>query len=308
MSSTLAPKQYAVLAPGGSLSTVRGYHILANDGVLTQHQGYAIGSMASAYAAGVASDQSYAILTNPAAVTAQSGNVVARHDVAILSTRGYVVMQTFYPPYVDLNLEYPFAEKQFPTTVSYGSSGGPGFKTSIFSVDSGVVHANAEWERLRARYTVEFDHCPQEDIEAVEDFFYSMRGKAIGFRYKDWQDYQISKHNVVVGDGNSVSFQLFKRYRSGAHTFDRMIRKPVRGTVSSLYLDGVEQVLDRDFFVNYSTGEITFVTPPAAGAVGYLEYCEFDVPVRFDTDRLTVSAEDFNQYSIGSLDLIEILV
>jgi len=304
MASTAIPKHYALLSPGGSLSGIRGYQMLTNQNAIRTSSGYAIGNVAG----GVAGMQAYAVIANPASVTAQNGYAVNRHDVAIISSRGYAVMSTYYPPYGDLNLDFPFSENQFPPSLSYGSSGGPGFKTSIFTVDSGVAHANAEWDRLRARYEVDFDSVPGADIELVEAFFYGMRGKAVGFRFKDWNDYQIVNQNVVIGDGNSVSFQLFKRYRSGANIFDRFIKKPVRGSVSSMFLDGVEQVLNRDFFMNYSTGAITFRVAPVAGAVGNLEYCEFDVPVRFDTDSLMVSAEDFDQYSISSLSMIEILV
>jgi uncharacterized protein (TIGR02217 family) len=89
--------------------------------------------------------------------------------------------------------------------------------------------------------------------------------------------------------------------------FDRFIKKPVRGSVSSLYLDGDELILNRDFYMNYTNGLITFAEAPPAGSVGNLAYCEFDVPVRFDTDKLMVAAVDFDQYSISSLSMIEIL-
>lgn len=304
MASTASPHSYALLSPGGSVSSAHGYQILSNQNAVRAHCGYVVGAVAG----GAAGMQAYAVVANPASVTAQTGYTVSRNDVAVISTRGYAVMSTFYPPYGALHLDFPYSENRFPPSLSYGSSGGPGFKTSIFTVDSGVAHANSEWDRLRARYEVDFDSVPGADIELVESFFYGMRGKAVGFRFKDWNDYQIVSQNVVIGDGHSTSFQLFKRYRSGANVFDRFIKKPVRGSVSSLYLDGEEYVLNRDFYMNYSSGIITFQAAPPAGAVGNLEYCEFDVPVRFDTDSLRVSAEDFDQYSISSLSMIEILI
>jgi uncharacterized protein (TIGR02217 family) len=256
----------------------------------------------------VSKQQAYAALSNPASITDSTGYAVIRNDDSVHNVKGYIVLYSFYIPYDEIDIEYPFCEERFPTSVSYGSSGGPGFKTSVFQVDSGLVHTNQEWDRLRARYDVTFDYCPRADIEEVENFFYAMRGQAIGFRYKDWSDYQIVNQNVVIGDGNSNRFQLFKRYRSGGYTFDRMIKKPVRGQIGTFTLDGVELVLNRDFYVNYASGELIFNTPPEAGAIGHLAYAEFDVPVRFDTDALVVSAEDFNQYSISSLNMIEILV
>jgi uncharacterized protein (TIGR02217 family) len=304
MVATAIPKAYLLIGSVANVPTVHGYQVLGNSGCIVQAQNYAALSHDGAASAVC----SYVVLINPASVTAE--NTYALHHVRsqVLESKGYAILSSLYPPYEDLTVEFPFAEARFPTSVSYGSTGGPGFKTTIFTVDSGVANATAEWERLRARYSVEFDTTPEAEIEEVEAFFYSMRGKAVGFRFKDWNDYNIVNQNVVLGDGSSNHFQLFKRYRSGPTYFDRMIRKPVRGTVSSIYLDGVEQILNREFFMNYSTGVISFVVPPAAGAVGRIEYVEFDVPVRFDTDELMVSAEDFNQYAISGLDMIEILV
>lgn len=307
MPAELHPRTYALVNRGGALFP-RPYFIFGMDHKVSQAHAYAINTVGSGTEAGSGAQQAYAVISNPSSVPGRRTYSVNRHDQAVHAFKGHVVLQTFYPPYEELNITYPFAEHRFPESVSYGSSGGPGFKTSVFGVDSGIVNTNAEWDRLRARYNVTFDFCPRSDIDLVENFFYAMRGKALGFRFKDWNDYQISNQNVVVGDGGAVSFQLFKRYRSGTNTFDRIITKPVRGTVGSLYVDGIEFVLDRDFFMNYATGAITFNTALASGAVGNLTSCEFDVPVRFDTDQLVVSAEDFNQYSISNLEMIEILV
>lgn len=200
-----------------------------------------------------------------------------------------------------------FIESRFPESVSYGSSGGPGFKTSVFTVDSGIAHANAEWTRLRGKYTVEFDGVSEEDINAVCAFFYVARGMALGFRYKDWSDYQLTDQYVLVGNGVDVTFQISKRYQSGPAYFNRPIRKLVPGTVSPLVLNGSPLTLGDDYTINPNNGTITMSTPPVSGAVGFIEYAEFDVPVRFNTDTLSVSCTDFNQYSISGLDLIEIL-
>lgn len=296
-------KGYAVLGPGANSHKSNSY-VLAQASGLADVKTYALAGLSG----GPASVGAYAVLSNPSSASASTSYAIHRNDVSVLSSMGYVVLEVRFPPYTDLSTEFPFCEERFPEHISYGSSGGPGFRTSMFTVDSGIAQADAAWDRIRARYNVEFDHVPGADIEQVERFFYGMRGKAVGFRFKDHQDYQIANQNVIIGDGQSLVYQLFKRYRSGSEFYDRMIRKPVRGTVSPIYLDGVEQVLNRDFFVNYSNGNIVFIVPPPAGAVGFLPYCEFDVPVRFDTDKLVVRAEDHDMYSISSLELIEILV
>jgi uncharacterized protein (TIGR02217 family) len=58
-------------------------------------------------------------------------------------------------------------------------------------------------------------------MDAVIAFFYARAGKARGFRFKDWKDYQATSEAVVsIGSGN---FQLVKRYASGSQTYIRTI-------------------------------------------------------------------------------------
>lgn len=316
-------KGYAIQNTGAAgVKAARAYSIGSASGIRFQ-TAYAALSVSSSVSALMA----YAVMANPASVTGLRAFALARNDQAVIAAMGYVILTSGIPPYEALDMDFDFAdgdyittaevaagnnrilsEARFPVSISYGSSGGPGFKTSIFTVDSGIAHANAEWDRLRARYSVDFDSVPLEDLERVEAFFYAMRGMAKGFRFKDWNDYQIVNQNVLIGDGVTKQFQLFKRYRSGPSYYDRPIKKPVRGTFSSIFLNGVEQVLNREFKVNYSNGLITFENAPPPGSVGFLPYVEFDVPVRFDSDEFMVSAVDHNQYSISGLDLIEILV
>ncbi|WNL50655.1 minor tail protein [Ruegeria phage RpAliso] len=304
MSSDTFPRGYLVENPSGSFTKAGSYIVHAPASGVPKLNGYAV----EAVLGSASRINHYVPLVNPSSIMGTRSFVSHRHDVAVLANRGYAVLRTQYPPYGELDLQYPFCEKQFPPSVSYGTSGGPGFKTSLFTVDSGIANAHSEWDRLRARYSVELDMVPEADIHEVENFFYGMRGMGVGFRFKDWNDYQIVNQNVLIGDGTSTAFQLFKRYRSGAEYYDRIIRKPVRQENMDFYLDDVLLTETREFYINYATGVITFVEPPAAGAVGYLPYIEFDIPVRFDTDVLEVSAEDFNQYSISGLELIEILV
>ena len=81
----------------------------------------------------------------------------------------------------------------------------------------------------------------QAQIDELIAFFRARRGKAYGFRFKDWTDYKVTGELLGTGDDVKTQFQLAKRYPSGSLIEVRTITKPVAGTVR-VYKDGVEQV------------------------------------------------------------------
>jgi len=57
--------------------------------------------------------------------------------------------------------------------------------------------------------------------------------------------------------------------------------------------------------VNYSAGEIVFTRPPVKGVVITASF-EFDVPVRFDTDYLNASIDNYGSSSWNNIPLVEV--
>jgi uncharacterized protein (TIGR02217 family) len=107
---------------------------------------------------------------------------------------------------------------------------------------------------------------------------------------------------IGAGDGETEAFQLVKRYESGSQAWVRRIVKPVAGTVRAA-LAGVEQL--SGWSANATTGIVTFDTAPASGVLITAGF-EFDVPVRFDTDRLDVTWDLDRLGSIASIPLVEV--
>lgn len=68
-------------------------------------------------------------------------------------------------------------------------------------------------------------------------------------------------------------------------------------------LAGAEQV--SGWSVDATTGIITFAAAPASGVLVTAGF-EFDVPVRFDTDRLDVTWDLDRLGSIASIPLVEV--
>jgi uncharacterized protein (TIGR02217 family) len=178
-----------------------------------------------------------------------------------------------------------FHEVTIPETISYGVSGGVGFKTDIIENFAGFEQRNISWSQIKGRWTISYNTRNKSDLAILNAFFIARRGKAYGFRFKDWSDYQAINASIGIGNGTATTFQLIKIYSDTASSYVRSIKKPVSGTVK-IYLNGTLQ--SSGYSVNYTTGIITFITAPSSGVVITADF-EFDVPVRFDTDQANIS-------------------
>jgi len=196
-----------------------------------------------------------------------------------------------------------FEEIQFPTDISYGATGGPMFMTDVVATVSGHEQRNSKWSQSRAKYNVASGIKTESQWQALIAFFRTRKGKAVGFRFKDWSDYQGTNEAIGTGDGVTADFQLVKIYSSNI-AVSRDITKPVAGT-TKIYVDSVLQA--SGVSVDTTTGIVTFTTAPAIAEVITADF-EFDVPVRFDTDELAISMDSFDAGSWNNIPLIEVRI
>lgn len=187
-----------------------------------------------------------------------------------------------------------FLEIQFPTGISYGSVGMPGFANEVIEFAGGAEAVNQNWSRPREEWNVAFGVKTEADVKELYEFFMVCAGRFHGFRYKNWYDYAAVLPNPIgTGSGALQTFQLYKRYLKLGNYLDRKITKPVAGT-TSVYLNGVLQ--SSGWSIDTTTGVITFTSPPGAGVVVSAAF-EFDVPMRFDSDKLPVTLSTYQALS-----------
>jgi uncharacterized protein (TIGR02217 family) len=124
-----------------------------------------------------------------------------------------------------------FIEIQFPRDISYGATGGPVYSTDVVSMFSGHEQRNSNWKNSRAKYNISTGVKTEGQWQALISFFRACKGKAIGFRFKDWGDYQAKNQQIGIGDGVKTEFQLVKIYTSGSYVVTREINKPVVGSL-----------------------------------------------------------------------------
>lgn len=205
-----------------------------------------------------------------------------------------------------------FHDVLFPPEISYGSAGGPKFKTTIFTADSGYEQRNIDWSATRAEYDVSHGIKNQDQMDELTAFFYGRRGRAYGFRFKDFNDFRIKQQLIGIGDGVKTEFQIVKTYTDTndvtgeTHSFTRKLFKIAWDTIAGVTMGAAVQAQGTDYTVNYNTGVVTFAVPPLDSAEVRIGAGEFHVPVRFDTDHLDATHEFWNTQTWGSIPLIEV--
>lgn len=223
---------------------------------------------------------------------------------------------------------------RLPEDIERGAVGGPRFNTTVLELDSGFEKRNQNWQDTRAEYDIgfglleKFTTDPAQlklDLDDLINFFYTVRGKAYSWRFKDWSDYEvgiqngvdISAQTIALGDDSTVLFQLFKRYNfeSSTNPHDRLLTKIVASSYR-FYRDGglLVEGGGNDYTIDIDTGLLTLnVALASTGGTGpggeevLSGRWEYDVHARLDTDDLKVNMEIFNAGSWPQIPVVELL-
>lgn len=213
-----------------------------------------------------------------------------------------------------------FHDVRFPDDISRGLTVRRSFNTLVLASESGYEQRVGQWTRSR----IEFELSPQvyneTTIERIRAFFEARQGRLYGFRCRDWTDFYVgytkqlgsstwplgTPHVFATGNGTQTAFQLERRYVSGSTIVDRKITRPLTGFTPApfrVWVGGVE--LTSGWSLNASTGVVTFTSAPANGAeIAWAGL--FDLPVRFDTDSLSLGLDALNIGSTSGLRIIEL--
>ena len=122
----------------------------------------------------------------------------------------------------------------------------------------------------------------------------------------DLKDIGFEDQVIAHGDGVTSEYRLARAYASGGASYSRPITKPVLGTVK-IGVQRAQMVESIHFTVDYATGMISFEHPPEEDveiSAGF----EFDVPVRFDTDRIQTSVASFQAGDVPNVPVVEVRI
>ena len=208
-----------------------------------------------------------------------------------------------------------FHEIRFPANLSFGSIGGPERRTEIVTLANGFEERNTPAAYSRRRYDAGLGLRSLDDLEDLIAFYEARMGQLHAFRWKDWGDYKSCRPSQTpnfmdqllgIGDGKREVFGLVKIYQSGAQSYARQIKKPVLGSVT-VAVAGDQKVEGIEFTLDTTRGEVHFAVPPPLGTNVTAGF-EFDVPVRFDSDRLHISVASFQAGEMPNVPVVEVLL
>lgn len=139
-------------------------------------------------------------------------------------------------------------------------------------------------------------------MQAVLAFFEERRGRFHSFLWRDALDHSSNGWQPLgTGDGATTAFPLLKTYGASFDPYLRPISKPVAESVV-VAVNGTPTIA---IGVDDATGIVTFDVAPGGGAVLTASF-EFDVPVRFDIDRLDIELSSFDAADVPSIPLVEV--
>lgn len=213
------------------------------------------------------------------------------------------------PPTDEDDAMQDFDDLPYPLALGRDASVAAEFSTTVATGASGFETRNALWADARLRFDLGPGVRSEAELGTLLAFFRARRGAARGFRLRDPLDF--SSHGLTgtptmvdqllgTGDGTRTGFALVKRYGSGAEAQVRRITRPVAASL----LVSVGGVATSGFTLDPG-GIVTFtVAPPAGTAVraGFL----FDVPVRFESDRLDLAGVAIAAGEAPSVPVVEI--
>lgn len=207
-----------------------------------------------------------------------------------------------------------FHDVRLPLALALGATGGPERRTEIVVLASGAEERNSPWAGSRRRWDVGTAIRTLDDLAVLTAFFEARRGRLHAFRFRDPADFQsclpsrtpaATDQPVGTGDGARKTFPLTKTYADAAGGWTRAITRPAVGSVL-VAVNGAAQAVGSAVTVDPATGVLTFATAPGIGAAITAGY-RFDVPARFDTDRLELSVEGFLAGRVASIPVVEVL-
>lgn len=209
---------------------------------------------------------------------------------------------------------------RLPLDIEAGALMGPTFSTGVVPLSSGAEQRQVNWDQERFKANVAYGVMRKDNPEDIEDgwrriveFFRARRGRARGFLFRDWTDYEAVNEALyrVPGD-DYVTLQLAKRYDN----YVRRVTRPSAQTIALTFAFNPYPQAGGNVggtvlpAWNYDGKGLIRFEGDGIGQVnaGLLKATfEYDIPVRFDSDELQVSMLYSEAGSIPNIDILQVI-
>jgi len=193
-----------------------------------------------------------------------------------------------------------FYEQQLSLGINYGATFGPRFNTAILTQSDGQEQRRALWSQPLIVAQIGDRRVKAAKLTDLIAFHNIVKGAYDGFRLRDWSDYKATWQYIGTGNGTLQSWQCVKRYSISTATVTRPITKPIAAGFQ-VFVDGVATAtgwsLDATTGILYTqlTGVITATF-------------EFDIPVRFEQDKIDFTFDAKGFFTLAPLTCTEIRI
>ena len=157
--------------------------------------------------------------------------------------------------------------------ICYGTNGGPEYSTDIVVLNSGYEQTNKNWQYARGKWDFGDRKMPQPELYDIIKFFRARGGRAEGFRFKDWADFNCAVTEGILAQGQGTgmpTLQMMKQYLHGVDVDLRVIAKPVTNT-TAFFRNGNALVFGSaagNIALDTTTGLVTFAPDLIATITG----------------------------------------
>ncbi len=183
----------------------------------------------------------------------------------------------------------------YPLAMSYGSSGGPTFKTSVLAGDSGFEVRKSHWSQALLKLDLAHTVGSQQDLFWLLSFFRARYGRARAFKVRDWSDFSTAVDGFSAASPidqptfqlTPTTFQLQKTYSAPGEIF------PVNRKICIPDPDTLQVAVGGQIASGWTLnplGVISFTSPPNGQVTAGFEFL---VPMRFDADDLAISLDAY---------------
>ena len=150
-----------------------------------------------------------------------------------------------------------FVEIRLQLDYDFGAEGGRGWNTEVVETGTGHERRNQRWADPLGSWQLGNRTLKKTQLEYLVKFFNSVRGRAVGFRYKDWNDYEANAEALVITGAPTAD--LIKTYIAAGDPYARRIHKPVNPI--TVARNGSPLV---PASVDYNNGVVTFAALSSA--------------------------------------------